>query len=74
MIVYVPGFENEVVHSAALFGVSVTFSQPVIVFPFEVNSTDPWGEAPPLTIALKVTAWPTVDGFELELLVVVGSA
>jgi hypothetical protein len=37
-----------------------------MVVPLEVNTTVPVGDEPPLTVAVKVTDWPAVDGFTLE--------
>jgi hypothetical protein len=41
---------------------NVTAEQPVMNVPFEVNATVPVGDDPPLTVAVKTTAWPAVEG------------
>jgi hypothetical protein len=42
-----------------------------MVEPLEVNPTVPVGDDPPLTVAVKVTDWPTVDGFRFDATAVV---
>jgi hypothetical protein len=44
---------------------SATIEQPVIVVLLEVKPTVPVGEEP-LTVAVKVTDWPTNEGLRLE--------
>jgi hypothetical protein len=66
----VPTGNAEVVHCAAPEE-SGTAEQPLIELPFELNPTVPVGEFPPLTVAVKVTLCPEVEGFRLDLTVVV---
>lgn len=72
----VPTGKAEVAHWAEAEA-SVTDEHPVMEAPFEVNATvpvGPVGEVPPLTVAVKVTDWPTVEGFTLEASAVVVAA
>ena len=52
----------------------MTPEQPLMPEPFEVKLTLPLGEALPLTTAVNVTDWPTVEGFMLDDSVVVVAA
>ena len=54
----------------ATSAVSVTPSQPVIVLPLSKKSTVPVG-LEPVTVAVKRTLWPTVEGFSEDPRVVV---
>ena len=74
-MVSVPLAKLLVVHTAVREPVTVTAAQPVMVVPFEVNATVPVaaGDAGPI-VAVKVTASPTVEGFLLEVRVVVEGA
>ena len=60
----------EVVH-CAWPEASVTAEQPVMAAAFAVKLTVPVGDDPPLTAAVNVTDWPEVEGFALEVTVVV---
>jgi hypothetical protein len=62
MIESFPTSRVEVVH-CAWPEARVTAEHPPIAVPFEVKLTVPVGEEPPLTVAVKVTAWPEVEGF-----------
>jgi hypothetical protein len=50
---------------------STTAEHPLIVVPFDVNPTVPVGDDPPVTVAVKVTDCPKVEGFRLEPTLVV---
>ena len=50
-----------------------TAEQPPIVAMLEVKATVPVGEYP-LSVAVKVTDWPNVEGFKLEPTEVVDTA
>lgn len=73
MTVSVPFVSAVVVQAAVREEVSVTVEQPVMAVPFEVKATVPVGTGGPAgpTVAVKVTDWPSVDGFLLETTVVV---
>jgi hypothetical protein len=72
-MVSVPLAKVLVVHAAVRDAVTVTAEQPVMVVPFEVNATVPVGTGGPAgpIVAVKVTAVPNVDGFLLEVRVVI---
>jgi len=72
-MVSVPFARLLVVHFAVRNAVRATAEQPVIVVPLEVNATVPVGTGGPAgpIVAVKVTAVPNVDGFLLEVSVVV---
>ena len=72
-MVSVPFVSAVVAHAAVREEVSVTAEQPLMVVPFEVNATVPVGTGGPAgaTVAVRVTDWPTVDGFLFETTVVV---
>jgi hypothetical protein len=69
----VPAFSEVVAHAAVRDAVTVTAEQPLMVVPLEVNATVPVGTGGPAgpIVAVKVTDWPTVDGFLFEATVVV---
>ena len=75
-MVSVPLAKVLVVHAAVRNAVTVTAEQPVMVVPLEVNATVPVGTGGPAgpIVAAKVTAVPKVDGFLLEVSVVVEAA
>ena len=50
---------------------SVTEEQPLMGVLFAVKLTVPVGDPPPLTVAVKVTAWPDTEGLRLEVTTVV---
>jgi hypothetical protein len=72
-MVSVPWGRVLVVQAAVRDEVTVTAEQPLMVVPFEVNATVPVGTGGPAgaIVAVKVTDWPTVDGFRLETTAVV---
>jgi hypothetical protein len=49
----------------------VTAEHPLIVSVFVAKLTVPVDEKPPITVAVKVTDWPEVEGLMLEATVVV---
>jgi hypothetical protein len=49
---------------------SMSPEHPVMATPFAVKPTVPVGDPPPVTLAVKVTDCPMVDGFTLEATVV----
>src|SRR2546425_965680 len=69
-MVWLP-IESAAVEQVAVFPVSGCASQPVMVVPPSVKLTPPVGAPAPgdvtLTVAVKVTNSPVVDGFEFEL-------
>jgi hypothetical protein len=73
LTVSVPTVSDSVVHAAVRDALSGTAEHPVMVVPLEVNATVPVGSGGPtgVTVAVKVTGWPSVDGFLLETTVVV---
>ena len=75
-MVSVPFAKLLVVHFAVRNAVRATAEQPVIVVPLEVNATVPVGTGGPAgpIVAVKVTAVPNVEGFLLEIRVVVDAA
>jgi hypothetical protein len=52
---------------------SAAAEQPLRAVPFAVKPTVPVG-ASPVTLAVKVTDWPSVDGFALEIRAVADAA
>ena len=74
-IAFVPTGNAEVAQVAVRDEVSVTVEQPLMVVPSEVKLTVPVGTGGPagVTVALKVTDWPKVEGFGLEVNAVVVS-
>ena len=72
----VPLGKMVVVHAAVRDALSGTAEHPVRFVPVEVNATVPVGSGGPtgVTVAVKVTGWPSVDGFLLETTVVVEAA
>ena len=60
-----------VVAHLALLEASVTAEQPLSAAPFEVKLTEPVGDDPPLTVAVKVTDAPNLAGLVLEVRLVV---
>ena len=72
-IVSVPTGSAEVVHKAVTDEVSVTDEQPEMAAPFDVKLTVPVGAGGPdgVTVAVNVTDPPEVEGFWLEVNVVV---